>query len=64
MINIDYANGNADDLTNLLQNVTSNVQPKYSYAPSLAYHHDSGHGHHGGGYSGGYSPGWIPLSWR
>ena len=59
LINIDYSNGNADDLTSLLQNVTSNVQPKYSYLPpSKPLYHDSGHG----GYSGGYSPGWLPLS--
>ena len=59
LINIDYNNGNADDLTSLLQNVTSNVQPKYSYLPpSKPLYHDSGHG----GYSGGYSPGWLPLS--
>ena len=59
LINIDYNNGNADDLTSLLQNVTSNVQQKYSYLPpSKPLYHDSGHG----GYSGGYSPGWLPLS--
>ena len=59
LINIDYNNGNADDLTSLLQNVTSNVHPKYLYLPpSKPLYHDSGHG----GYSGGYSPGWLPLS--